>query len=341
MDSSRHSYFKTLVRKLRLDPGVNQEIILELESHLDDKVRDLQEEGLTYDEARDRSLRDLGQPEPIARGMYSVHSKCSWRDIVIATLPHLLLASLFALHLWTKYILLVVVLVGISFIAVRGWRSGRAKWTYTWLGYTMAAPALSWLMALGAVGYGAWVFVTTGSLPFSFPIYMLLIAYVPFSLWIMHRVVARVVRQDWLLASLTALPFPFLTSWLLFLNWQGGLWSTDNPQVHESDTDRALVFLALAVTTGVFMKVGHRLVKIGLLTLSTALIVTFTIAVIPVSFGVFSMILITLASIAFLFSPAILESRLTRHDVVEGADANPAGGDERGEAVTHWFTNPM
>ena len=337
MDTSR--YFQTLIRKLRLDPGVNQEIVLELQSHLDDKVRDLQEEGLTYEEARERSLRDLGQPEAIARGMYSVHSKASWRDIIIATLPHLLLASLFALHLWTKYILLAVVLAGISFIALKAWRSGRPKWTYTWLGYSMAAPILSWMLALTAVGYGAWVFVTTGSLPFSFPIYILLVAYVPFSLWIMHRVIARVVRQDWLLASLTALPFPFLTSWLLFLNWQGGLWSTDNPQVHETDTDRALVFLALAVTTGVFMKVGHRLIKIGLLTLATALIVTFTVSAIPVSIGAFSMILIIIASIAFLFTPAYLESRLKRRDALSEANANPARGSESGEAVTHWFSN--
>ena len=208
MDTSR--YFQTLVRKLRLDPGGEPRNRLGTpKATSTTRCATSRRRGLTYEEARERSLRDLGQPEAIARGMYSVHSKASWRDIIIATLPHLLLASLFALHLWTKYILLAVVLVGISFIALKAWRSGRPKWTYTWLGYSMAAPILSWMLALTAVGYGAWVFVTTGSLPFSFPIYILLVAYVPFSLWIMHRVIARVVRQDWLLASLTALPFPF------------------------------------------------------------------------------------------------------------------------------------
>ena len=38
-------------------------------------------------------MRDLGHPDLIAKDMYSVHSRGSWRDILLATLPHLLLAS--------------------------------------------------------------------------------------------------------------------------------------------------------------------------------------------------------------------------------------------------------
>ena len=78
------------------------------------------------------------------------------------------------------------------------------------------------------------------------------------------------------------------------------------------------------------MKVGHRLIKIGLLTLATALIVTFTVSAIPVSIGAFSMILIIIASIAFLFTPAYLESRLKRRDALSEANANPTRGSESG-----------
>ena len=333
MDGEFHSYFRTLTRKLRLDPSTNKEIALELQDHLDEKVRDLEEDGLTYDEALSEAARELGHPDLVARGMYSVHSRGSWRDILLATLPHLLLASLFALHLWNRYLLVGVLLVGISFVALKGSKAERPKWTYTWLGYSMVAPALSWLMALTALGYGGWKFLTTGSLPFSFPIYLLLIAYVPFSLWIMAKVVMRVVRQDWLLASLTALPFPFLTSWILFPNWPGGIWAASSVQVRDADSDRALVFLALAVTTGVFLKVGHRLLKIGLLTLSTALLVVFTVVAIPLGLGLLSMILVTLASVAFLLSPAFLQSRLDRRE----PSYLPLNRGE--EVVTHWFTD--
>ncbi len=333
VDIELQSYLQTLTRKLKLDPGTNKEIALELQGHLEEKIEELEEEGLTYSEALSRALRDLGHPDLIARDMYSVHSRGSWRDILLAALPHLLLASLFALHLWTRYLLVAVVLIAVTFVTLRGWKSGRPKWTYTWLGYSLAAPALSWLMALTALGYGAWRYFTTGDLPLSVPIYMLIIAYIPFSLWIMANVVVRVVRQDWLLASLTALPFPFLTSWMFFLNWQGGLWGAGSAETRTTDTDRALVFLALAVTTGVFLKMGQRVLKIALLTISTALLAVFTMVAIPLSIGLFSMILITLASVAFLLSPAILQSRLHRRERLypptEGA----------GEVVTHWFTN--
>ena len=334
MDGQLQSYLHALTRKLKLDPRTNREIALELQGHLEEKIEELQEEGLTYGEALSRAVRELGRPDLIARDMYSVHSRGSWRDILLAALPHLLLATLFALHLWTRYVLVAVLLIGVTFVTLRGWKTGRPKWTYSWLGYSMAAPALSWMLALVALGYGTWRYVTTGALPFSFPIYVLLVAYIPFSLWIMAMVVMRVVRQDWLLASLTALPFPFLTSWMLFLNWQGGLWAGDTPEVRATDTDRALVFLALAVTTGVFLKVGQRLVKIGLLTASTIVLVVFTTVAIPLSFGLVSVILITLASVTFLLSPAIIQSRLDRRQ----RGYQPFEGGE--EVVTHWFTNP-
>ena len=333
MDGELQRYFHTLTGKLRLDPNANQEIALELQGHLEENIRDLQEDGLNYEEARSRAVEDLGRPDQIAKGMYSVHSRGTWRDILLATLPHFLLACLFALHLWNKYLLVLVVLGAFTVVALRGWKSGRPKWSYTWVGYSMAAPALSWLMATMALGYGAWTFVTTGALPFSAPLYLLIAAYIPFSLWIVARVAKRVVRQDWLLASLTALPFPFLTTWMLFLNGEGGLWGGNAARVQETDGDRALVFLALAVTTGVFLKTGDRLVKIGLLTASTALLVAFTVAAIPITFGILSVILIILASLAFLLSPGLLQSRLDSKD----ASFPPVEGG--GEAVTHWFTS--
>ena len=98
------------------------------------------------------------------------------------------------------------------------------------------------------------------------------------------------------------------------------------------------MFLALAVVTGVFLKVGRRVVKIALLMASTAVLVIFTVAAIPFSFGILFGILITLASLAFLLSPAILQSRLERkepsHPSVEGGPLV-----EGEEVVTHWFTN--
>ena len=305
------NYLHALARRLHLDPAEKDEIIQELEAHLEDKAAELETQGIDHDAAVSRAVQEMGAPNVVARGMYEVHSPGVWRDVILATIPHFLLASLFALHLWSHYFLVSLLLIAIAFVTWRNWRAGSpSKWSYSWMGYSLAAPALSWLLSLVTLGYGAWTLLTTGQLPFNVVLFFLLIGYVPFSMWIMANVIFKMVKRDWLLASLTALPFPFLTSWILFLNWQGGLWSEHAERMQDSDTARAFIFVAMAVTTAVFLKVGPRLLRIGLLTVSTSILVIITAGSLPVSLGALAVILMIVASLAFLLSPAMLESKM-------------------------------
>ena len=326
-------YLHNVARQLRLEPGEEREITLELGAHLQDKAAELEAQCMDHETALCLAIKDVGDPRTVARGMYAVHSRGVWRDVLLATLPHFLLASLFALHLWSHYFLVALVAIVFSLVTWKNWRAGNpSKWSYSWLGYTLAAPALSWLLSLITLGYGGWTLVTTGELPFNGFLFVLLIGYVPFSMWVLASVITKVVRRDWLLASLTALPFPFLTSWVLFLNWQGGLWSEHGERMKESDSDRAFIFLALAVTTAVFLRVGPQLVRIGLLTLTTAILGIITVVSLPVSFGFLAVLLMILASVVFLLSPAMLESKFHHRDEYQG-------GHSGGEVVTHWFAN--
>jgi hypothetical protein len=316
-------YLQSLARRLHLDPAEKDEIIQELEAHLEDKAAELETQGLDRDTAMARAVAEMGAPNAVARGMYEVHSPGVWRDVLLSTIPHFLLAALFALHLWSHYFLVSLLLIGIAFVTWRNWRAGSpSKWSYSWMGYSLAAPALSWLLSLITLGYGAWTLVTTGQLPFNVALFFLLIGYVPFSMWIMANVIFKMVKRDWLLASLTALPFPFLTSWVLFLNWQGGLWSEHAERMQDSDTARAFIFVAMAVTTAVFLKVGPRLLRIGLLTVSTSILVVITAASLPVSLNVLAVVLMIVASLAFLLSPAMLESKVERRQL----EAEAPGG---------------
>ena len=154
--------------------------------------------------------------------------------------------------------------------------------------------------------------MTTGHLPFNVVLFLLLVGYVPFSMWIVFNVVSKIARRDWLLVSLTALPFPFLTSWVLFLNWSGGLWSDHGERMQQSDTARAFIFLALAVTTAVFLKVGPRFLRIGLLALITSILIVITAMSLPVDLGFVAVALMILASLVFLLSPAVLEAKANR-----------------------------
>jgi hypothetical protein len=302
------TYLNSLSERLHLDPNEEQEIILELRAHLEEKAAELEAQGLDREDALAQAVEGMGRPDAVASRMYAVHSTGVWRDVILAVVPHFLLAALFALHLWSHYFLVSLLLVGIAFVTWRNWRAGRpSKWSYTWMGYTLAAPALSWLLSLITLAYGAWTLVTTGSLPFNTALFLLLIGYVPFSMWIVFNVVSKIARRDWLLVSLTALPFPFLTSWVLFLNWQGGLWADHAERMQQSDTARACIFLALAVTTAAFLKVGPRILRIGLLVLTTSILIIITALSFPVDFGFLAVLLMMAASLAFLLSPAVLE----------------------------------
>ena len=307
------TYLNSLAERLHLDPNEEQDIVLELQAHLEDKAAELQAEGLDREAALAQAVEGMGRPDAVAKRMYAVHSTGVWRDVILAVVPHFLLAALFALHLWSHYFLVSLLLVGIAFVTWRNWRAGGpSKWSYTWMGYTLAAPALSWLLSLITLAYGAWTLVTTGSLPFNTVLFLLLIGYVPFSMWIVFNVVSKIARRDWLLVSLTALPFPFLTSWVLFLNWQGGLWADHAERMQQSDTARACIFLALAVTTAAFLKVGPRVLRIGLLVLTTSILIIITALSFPVDFGFLAVLLMMVASLVFLLSPVMLESPLAQ-----------------------------
>ena len=143
--------------------------------------------------------------------------------------------------------------------------------------------------------------------------------------------VSKIARRDWLLVSLTALPFPFLTSWVLFLNWSGGLWSDHAERMQQSDTARAFIFLALAITTAVFLKVGPRMLRISLLAIITSILIVITALSLPVDLGFVAVGLMILASLAFLLSPAVLEAKVSKRNslgaVGQGDDMSPGFSD--------------
>lgn len=315
MPGAINNYLNSLARRLHLDPHRENEILEELQAHIEDKAAEMESQGLDRESALACAVEEMGAPRTVANRMYAVHSTGVWRDVLLAVVPHFLLAALFALHLWSNYFLVSVLLVCIAFVAWRNWRAGRpSQWSYTWMGYTLAAPAISWLLSLITLGYGGWTLLTTGQLPFNVVLFLLLVGYVPISMWIIFNVVSKIAKRDWLLVSLTALPFPFLTSWVLFLNWSGGLWSDHGERMQQSDTARACIFLALAVTTAVFLKVGPRALRIGLLALITSILIVITALSLPVDMGFVAMGLMILASLAFLLSPVVLEAKANRRD---------------------------
>ena len=267
------SYLGELEQVLHLEPHQRSEILAEIQTHVEERAGELEDHGLPPEAALERAIREVGDPHTLAKGLYSSHSTGTWRDIFLATLPHLLLASIFAFHLWTELLWVVVALGGATFIAILAWRMGRPQWTYPWLGYALAVPALSWAMAMAAIGYGIWAFVTGGELPLALPIYIGIALWVPISFTIIIRVVRQAVRQDWLVVSLAALPLPFIATWFFLLHWRGGQLVPDKPRAMQTDSDTAIIFVALAIITALYLRLGRRSLRLALMMVAASALI--------------------------------------------------------------------
>ena len=65
------TYLSSLARRLHLDPAEKDEIIEELEGHLEDKTAELVAQGVDHDTAATRAIEDMGAPNAVARGLAS------------------------------------------------------------------------------------------------------------------------------------------------------------------------------------------------------------------------------------------------------------------------------
>ena len=111
MPGTVNRYLNSLANRLHLDPNREQEILEELQGHIEDKAAEMEAGGLDREAALACAVEEMGAPRTVASRMYAVHSTGVWRDVALAVVPHFLLAALFALHLWSHYFLVSVVLV--------------------------------------------------------------------------------------------------------------------------------------------------------------------------------------------------------------------------------------
>ncbi len=301
------SYLSSLGQGLRIDPEKRREVVDEVRAHMEERSSELQDQGLSGDAAMAQVFTATGDPRGLAKTFYSVHAPGSWRDILLAVVPHLALAGIFAFHLWTDLFWVVVAATGATLIAVLAWRRGSPQWTYPWLGYALAVPALTWALATAAIGYGAWMWVTGHPLPLGVPLYLGIALYIPVSFVLILRVARRAVRHDWLLVSLAVLPIPFFTAWLFLLHWHGGVLIPDKARALATDSQSAVLFLAVAATTALYMKIGHRSWRMFLVLLSAPALVALAMITYQSETRPLAVVIGIPATVAFLLSPLLLD----------------------------------
>jgi len=287
------NYLERFKGYLRLDPIIEDAVVRELQAHLEDRSQELRESGLSAEEVPGLAAQLLGSPRLIARQMYEVYSQGSWWQALFAALPHLLIASLFALHCWQSTVWLSGILIAIICVVIYGWCHSKPIWLFPWLGYC--------LMPVIAVGIlliylpGGWTWFAAA-------------AYAPLAIIVLVLLTKQIVKQDWLFASLMLLPIPIVLSWVITLGigerfpWYEHL--------HGIASWIALSFTVLAVTVAIFIRIRQRWAKTGALLILEVLVLAIIALTAENAISFWNWLLLILLSLFLFLGPALIERRI-------------------------------
>ncbi|HEY82747.1 MAG TPA: hypothetical protein G4O01_05595 [Dehalococcoidia bacterium] len=303
-------YLDEVRSHLHLDALTERRVIGELYTYFQEKVADLQEQGLSEAEATKEAIKSFGRARVVARLMYEAYSKGSWMEALIAALPHLIVAGLFATHLWrhpAPALGIFAILVGVT---LGGWWHGKPNWLYSWIGYA--------LLPLLITGFITWQMFTQAAssllrgqgTPDTILSFALLFALYTLSLAIITSTTVRVVKRDWILASLMLVPLPILGIWLFNTERVGGLFQAGGTLLYQWDTAMASVLMVLAVATASFIRLRQRVLKAGALLTIGILAGAIAADNIWGNPGFLGLLVTSLLLLLFLLSPALLEASI-------------------------------
>ncbi|MEJ2048224.1 MAG: permease prefix domain 1-containing protein [Dehalococcoidia bacterium] len=150
--------YREMVREnLRLDQTTEQEVIRELEAHIEDELQELKDAGLSDEEAADTCLTLMGSAKTLAHQICESHSQGSWTQALFTAMPHLLFGLLFALSWWQGIVGLLAALVVLLSVVVYGWWRGKPSWLFSWLGYSLLPVVFAGLLLLYLPTEWAWI----------------------------------------------------------------------------------------------------------------------------------------------------------------------------------------
>lgn len=304
------SYLEEVRSQLHLDPATEVQVLRELGGYLREKVADLKEEGFSDREASRLAMESCGEPKVLAQKIYEAHSKGSWVEAMMACLPHFIVAGLFILGLWQNMLLVIVVEGLIVCVTLYGWRHGKPGWLYPWVGYSLAPLIVGGYISWPTLKQtGAFILWERGSLPNTWLLLGVCGLFV-FSLWIIIRTTIRVVRRDWILASLMLMPLPIIGEWLFGLRKLDTIFDVAGVDAsHALNMPMSTALVVLGITSAAFIRLRQRKMKVG------ALIVLGSLAFAVLASHLqrdlsFPTLLAPFLPLTFLLSPALLETKI-------------------------------
>ena len=300
-------YLESIRYNARLGDSDETGVMSELEAHIEDKLQELTNSGFTKEEAIKTCLNQMGSTKSIARQIYEAHSQGSWKQVLLASMPHFLFGLLFVLNWWQYPGWISIVLVLILATTVYGWCHGKPTWVFPWLGYTLLPVAIVGLMLL---------YLPRGWSFLALPVYF------PLALWWLFRIVNITTKKDWLLSSLMLLPIPIVIGWYVAISPSGKFSEESLQRLYYFAPWIGLSFMALALTIAVFIRLRQRWLRVSLLAASGLLTLS---PIVYYSTGrlnnlVFLGLVIVLWGV--LLVPPILERRLKHRRAISSRNKN-------------------
>ena len=311
-------YLAALKERLGVSPAESKEILEEFEGHLNDKASDLEAQGMDSDSAKSMAVKHMGDPSDISRRMRLVYGYADWQDILLATFPHLMIAGLFVFELCCNYFVIATMLAFITGVTFANWRQGSpSKWSYTWIGYAIAAPSISLLVSFHAVVYGGWALLNGRGLPIFDPMVILLIGCAPFAMYYVLKCAHEMVKKDWLWISFATLPLPIFGAWVLVFHSYEVYMGVHLEMLGQRDISQIAAFVVLALMTALYLKVGKRWFKLALLLVGAATLGLMTSITLPAGFHLPNVAMILTAYVALFTAPVLWKTVIQRQQVIQ------------------------
>jgi len=290
-------YLDSVRDSLKLDLSSEREVINELRTHIEDELQELKEAGLSEEEAANTCVKLLGSAKLVAHQIYEAHSQGTWRQALLASMPHLLFALLFALNWWQGIGWLLVVLGLILGMTVYGWWHGRPAWLSPWVGYSLLPVAVAGLLLLYLPEGWAWVAI---------------VIYIPLALWLLYSITIRTIKRDWLYSALMLLPVPIIIGWFLAVAQEKGFPELSLEHIRDFAPWIGLSFLALAITSAVFIRLRQRWLKVAVLLISGLLLLIMVACYTEGRLGLPALFILMLVMVGLFLTPALLEHKIRR-----------------------------
>ena len=248
MVSSISHYLNRFKDCLHIDQTIKDGVAEELYTHLEDKTQELEENGLSREEASKIAVQSLGSPELIAQQIYETHAQGSWKEALFSALPHFLVALLFTSYYWQNIVYVSIILALTVGIAIYGWHRGKPIWLFPWLGYYLMPVVITGILLLSLPQGWGWIAA---------------LIYIPLALFVFIHIVRQTARRDWLYASLMLAPMLVTFSWFSSLGTGNELLASDwIARLQTNALWIVISFIALAGATIAFIRLKPRRYKI-------------------------------------------------------------------------------